>query len=868
MKKSIYILYIFLWFIISNCASDRNVFLPIDAIPFSSSMIIETERIDRVYNVLHKSKFNKVLRQISTAKQIQKNYESILKFLDTYKINRNRKFVIASIDVGPDEFDFLWVTPTHKLSQVQLLSFLKKIASISHSKYDGIRITKVGFKSRSVPNLYIIFYKEVIVFSTQKILVEDAIRHIHSSIKLSDSKEFKRAYKLRDKDALVNVFINYKYVGSLCKKLLPKFRINHIDRFANWTIMDIDISSDTFKFSGVTIANDSVPHYLNLYRDTPEKQIVLDKVLPYNMASAVVLNIGELFKYQKKQKQYLDVLGRYNPFKRNIHKYSFDMNQIFLPWVADEIAVFYNSPQPNPIDNTFAIVLAKDAKIADENLQTIRQEELLYAHRGYNIYRVKYKNILYHAFGNIFRGLKQPYYTILGDIVIFSNNLGQMKSYINDFLEDRTLYTKNDYLQLKDELVSETGLLLIGKNPSFVDWLYSVVDRSNYRTIRNIKTEFSNIKFGLVQIAVEDDNIFFTNGIVIYNENKDLEVKQLWSLQLKHPIKKIVSLPINHYTKKREVLVQDKNNIIHLISDKGKVLWSKEIEDTIIGKAHQVDLYKNTKLQMVFNTAEYIYIIDRNGKTLRRIRLPKSTDLPISVFDYDNIKNYRFLATVGKLFYMYDKRGKIVEGFKFKSARNKIKYSPKHYKIYNRDYIVFQDVKGYIYIINRRGNHRLKINKRWNISQNKIYYSTPLKSWVTTTSSGELLQINLSGKSFKSAFENLERGHYFECIDGGMLTVNKSELTFKNKYSNFSFSFDLPKGVHQIKTIKHKFHKFYTFVNKQTEKVYILDDQGELVNNFPVYGSVIPMIEDIDKDSKYNVLTITKDGTILNYAME
>ncbi len=30
----------------------------------------------------------------------------------------------------------------------------------------------------------------------------------------------------------------------------------------------------------------------------------------------------------------------------------------------------------------------------------------------------------------------------------------------------------------------------------------------------------------------------------------------------------------------------------------------------------------------------------------------------------------------------------------------------------------------------------------------------------------------------------------------------------------------------------------------------------------------MPMIEDIDKDSKYNVLTVSKDGIILNYAME
>ena len=61
-------------------------------------------------------------------------------------------------------------------------------------------------------------------------------------------------------------------------------------------------------------------------------------------------------------------------------------------------------------------------------------------------------------------------------------------------------------------------------------------------------------------------------------------------------------------------------------------------------------------------------------ETLRRIKLPKPTDLPISVFDYDNIKNYRFLATVGKSLYMYDKTGKNSKGIQIpkRSKQDKV----------------------------------------------------------------------------------------------------------------------------------------------------------------------------------------------------
>ena len=52
-------------------------------------------------------------------------------------------------------------------------------------------------------------------------------------------------------------------------------------------------------------------------------------------------------------------------------------------------------------------------------------------------------------------------------------------------------------------------------------------------------------------------------------------------------------------------------------------------------------------------------ILDRNGKIVKpfNIKLPKSTNpLPLSIFDYDNNRNYRFLIAQDRSLLMYNNR--------------------------------------------------------------------------------------------------------------------------------------------------------------------------------------------------------------------
>ncbi|MBK9176998.1 MAG: hypothetical protein IPM46_11840 [Flavobacteriales bacterium] len=120
----------------------------------------------------------------------------------------------------------------------------------------------------------------------------------------------------------------------------------------------------------------------------------------------------------------------------------------------------------------------------------------------------------------------------------------------------------------------------------------------------------------------------------------------LWECPLNALVLRKPDLVINHTNQTREVLVQDTSHRIHLISATGKLLWSRQLDGPILGRVHQVDRFKNGKLQLLFNSARSFYLIDRNGKDLGGfpVGFPAQATAPLAVFDYENTREYRVLV--------------------------------------------------------------------------------------------------------------------------------------------------------------------------------------------------------------------------------
>ena len=180
----------------------------------------------------------------------------------------------------------------------------------------------------------------------------------------------------------------------------------------------------------------------------------------------------------------------------------------------------------------------------------------------------------------------------------------------------------------------------------------------------------------------------------------------------------IISKPFlfkNHTTKGNEILFQTADNKLYLQNATGKTLWKTKLNEKIESEFFVIDAFKNGKFQMLFNTKNYLHLIDRNGNYVQGypVKLPSSATNKLSVFDYENKNDQRlFIACADKKIYNYSIWGIKQDGFKPVHTVAEVILPIKYCKIGLSDYLITADRKGNIHAFSRKGDGRIDFKNK------------------------------------------------------------------------------------------------------------------------------------------------------------
>ncbi len=146
--------------------------------------------------------------------------------------------------------------------------------------------------------------------------------------------------------------------------------------------------------------------------------------------------------------------------------------------------------------------------------------------------------------------------------------------------------------------------------------------------------------FGL-EVIPEKPGMPFTNFLIQMPLDDHKTENYNWQVKLDTILAGKPNMVKNHLTKEDEIIVRDAGNTIYLFQKNGQLIWKKKINETILSNIEQVDLFKNHKLQFVFNTSQQLWIIDRNGNAVDPfpIRLKKTASNAIKIIDYEKSRD-------------------------------------------------------------------------------------------------------------------------------------------------------------------------------------------------------------------------------------
>ena len=358
---------------------------------------------------------------------------------------------------------------------------------------------------------------------------------------------------------------------------------------------------------------------------------------------------------------------------------------------------------------------------------------------------------------------------------------------------------------------------------------------------------------------------------------KKVDKKILWKVN----IPKLIWGPYvlkNHRSGTKDIIVQDQENTIYLISAGGKVKWSRNLEGKILGDISQIDSYQNNKYQMVFNTKFKLHIIDILGNEIDGfpIKFSYLASNPVSIFDYDNNKDYRFLiAGDDYKIHNYNILGIQVSGWIQPEISSLINRQLKHFAINGLDYILSIQSSGIIKLHNRRGGERYKlknkvflpsgndfaITKSFIIDSTSIVFEDTLRGvskLVLGNSFKEIYTIPDSLKSKENTW-NIFSNQKFNKVNYCLKQKERLKIIDQSK-EEFDFQFYYPYDILYGK----RFDNFMTILNTSTNEIQLIDSKYNINPNL-FRASKMSCIGNINNDKFKELITVVNSNILICY---
>lgn len=732
---------------------------------------------------------------------------------------------ISLNEIGKDNFEFSIIA---RYQDGIIIRDSAKTDTLKPISYQGKEINVSSFKS--IP-FYSTTINNIFIGSSSKLLIENAIRVEGAS---SPDKDFMKLYDVAQKNSNAYFFIDHKKISTLTKEGLAKNINTELERFGDWTAFDATIDQNEVMLNGLTVSSDSLPNTLNLFKDTRAKKSSLSDIIPLESDNFTLATFSNYMAFNKNRPE--------------------SLRQKYKDSVFNSVSELADLS----VGNKKAVILfTEDPAYVFENFQKYTSESNPY--RDIEIYKLSDSTLIRNYFGPLVKRTDAKYAAQVESYFIFSNEKETIETVISNYQNGAVIVKDPALKDLLSDLADASSILWVA-NIEKTERSGQIFDEDFGKKFARINTK--SYKYAAFQFIAETNYAHF-NAILKKKAAKNgfNVISQVFSTSLNAPLLTHPQFVINHRTKQKEIVVQDDQYNLYLISAAGKVLWKKKLNGKIQGDIEQIDMYRNGRLQLAFVTTHSFYTIDRNGNDVSPfpINFENPITQPLAVFDYDNNKKYRFPIIQGSVVNLYNKEGKQVNGFQFTKANSTITAIPKHFRIGAKDYLVFKEEDGSLHILHRTGKTRINVKEKINFSNNNIFDYED--TFTTTTAEGELYQINQAGKITRKNL-GLKEGHAIDATAKTLVTLSENVLTIKGKKVALDY------GLYTAPKIFYIYNKIYVGItDTQSSKVYVFDSNAKLLPNFPVYGNSMIDLNDIDNDRKIEITVEGEEDTVLLYSI-
>lgn len=556
-------------------------------------------------------------------------------------------------------------------------------------KYEGIALYQSEVRGKT---WYEFRHRGLRVGSYSRVLLEDAIRYALGKSKSEPQPGLERLRTLAGKGAEPTLYLNLPELAAFLGMFVqPEYAaaLQGFGDFCGWLALDLQVKGSSLILGGYAAPGQSDQLARFSRQDTALIQV--EKVLP--------LNTGLLWRMGGEAGSL---------FRPDFLKATEGLGDPWLEfqggeWAYALIETLSDSPERAAL---FALRLS-DVPAAEAHLASISIED-----GKIGTLTVRRLNgtdpVVSQRFGRSLTTFDQSWFVFVDRYVLLAPERATLEHAADQYAQSQTLHQDQGYLAFRQRLLPSANAYLYLSMPGLIPLAQNLAsDRA-----RDSLRQGMELLQGFQPFALQFDryrDLFLTSGFLDYGARSRSGEQQLWALQLDTLLASAPRVVTDHRDGKSEWLLDDLNHQLYLVDRGGKIQWKRPLGEPILGDVQQIDYYKNGKFQYLFNTASKLHLIDRNGQNVADfpINLTAGGGVGVSVFDYDNKRDYRiFVGGAQENIYGYYATGKPLPGWSPMKKAGPLAQPIIHAVQTDRDFLVLVSRAGKVSFKDRKGDDR------------------------------------------------------------------------------------------------------------------------------------------------------------------
>ena len=817
MNKIRFLYLVLISLLLVSC-EDQEVGSVLDVVPIDAAFVLETQ---------HPSEMLSLMDSVCGLSESFQSFGNQLKRLDSLFFSNEKmaqEFQLSSMSFvavpkNGQLMGSIIISGNNLLSNKDLNSVISSNGLCSVTRDFG-KLSYIRFVD--IDTLYAFSNRHYLLITPHEKLLVAMLEQIDNELKIYSNPVFQRVQVTLGSSAPLHLFVNYEAFEPFIVANEQSNKTALLNRFAlsfnGIAALDVLLKPDIFVMNGYSVPTDSSSSLRPLKYQLPVNNTIIN-VLPFNTNLMLHYGMSDFLSFWEEFAD-KELVDRWN---NDLHA---RIDEELIGSIS-EVAICDVGPSSSPV----FVARVNDPTCVARFMEKLDSRYGILeniVNQGYAIKKINVKGFVPDVFGYCFSEVSSCSYSFVDQYLVIANDIQEVQDVISCYRSGRTFDLSESFISFQTHMIESSNITL------FV----SCADNLKFIN-RHIGGELASL---LKQNVSSSKDLVYTCFNLRKKTSETEDANVLWKVNLDSPMQGNPSIVPDHASNKNAVVVFDSKNQMYLIDSHGNIRWKRGVSETPISAVEVVDFNRNGQIQYLFNTANYLFLVDCDGNDVlgypRRLLCEASNGL--SVFDYEGYKNYRVMVCgTDKFVYNYDLHGEETEGWNRHRTEALVTQPVKHVVADNKDFIIVTDVNGSVRILDRQGRIRIPLKSDMKKSQYADFYENKTNHKgviLTSDDTGQLLYIANDGGLARTDFGTFSENHCFlyedfngdDNLDFIYLDDNKLHVFDRYKKELFSYEFDCEIKTKPVFYQLSRNKKILVFVSESAHEIYLLDMKGNM----------------------------------------